>query len=89
MRDTVDSLHSQAEPLIGALADQAETAARSGADFVRETSAQVLERANQATDATVGYIRQEPVKAMLMAAATGAGLTALLSLMSRARANGY
>jgi hypothetical protein len=33
----------------------------------------------------VGYIKDEPVKAMLIAAATGAALMALVGLVSRSR----
>jgi hypothetical protein len=33
----------------------------------------------------VAYIRDEPVKAMLIAAATGAALMALINLVSRSR----
>lgn len=38
-----------------------------------------------ASDTTVNYIREEPVKAVLMAAATGAALMALVSLVARSR----
>jgi ElaB/YqjD/DUF883 family membrane-anchored ribosome-binding protein len=62
--------------------DQAETLARKGVDAVLETSAQLRERAQRATDSTVGYIKDEPVKAMLIAAATGAALMALVGLLS-------
>ena len=37
----------------------------------------------RAQDTTVGYIKDEPVKSMLIAAATGAALMALVSMMSR------
>ena len=70
-------------PLINRLSSQAETAARRGVDAVRDTSAQLRERAVKASDSTVGYIKDEPVKAMLIAAATGAALMALVSLITR------
>ena len=87
MSNTVDNLHTEAAPVIGTLADQAATAAQRSADFVRETSMQMRDRANLAKDTTVGYIKDEPIKAMLVAAAVGAALMALISLMGRARAN--
>ena len=65
--------------------DQAESLARRGLDAVRDTSAQLKERAQQASDTTIGYIKDEPVKAMLIAAATGAALMALIGLLSRSR----
>jgi len=85
LSDKVDSARDQAAPLINRLSSQAETAARRSAEAVRETSAQLREKALKAQDSTVGYIRDEPVKAMLIAAATGAALMALVGLLSRSR----
>lgn len=59
--------------------------AERGASAVRESSQRLLDRADQASTATVGYIRDEPMKAMLMAAAAGAAVGALVSLLSRPR----
>ncbi|MEP7099339.1 MAG: hypothetical protein ABI781_02445 [Burkholderiales bacterium] len=83
LSDKVDTARDQAVPLLNRLSSQAEAAARRGADAVKETSAQLREKALQAQDTTVGYIKDEPVKAMLIAAATGAALMALISLASR------
>ena len=65
--------------------EHAESLARRGMDVVRDSSTQLRERAAKASDTTVGYIKDEPVKAMLIAAATGAALMALVGLMSRSR----
>ena len=83
LSDKVDNARDQAVPLISRLSSQAEAAARRGAEAVKETSAQLRDKALQAQDTTVGYIKDEPVKAMLIAAATGAALMALVSLASR------
>lgn len=85
LSDKVEDVRSRAAPVIDRLTSQAESAARRSLDAVRDTSAQVRERALRASDVTVGYIRDEPLKAMLIAAAAGAALMALLSLMGRAR----
>jgi len=80
----VQNLRQQAAPAInrvGAMAQQ-------GVDSVRDTAQQMRERALHATDSTVSYIKEEPVKAMLIAAATGAGLMALLSLLTRSSNRG-
>jgi ElaB/YqjD/DUF883 family membrane-anchored ribosome-binding protein len=45
----------------------------------------VRERTRHASDATLDYIRNEPLRAVLIAAATGAVLMALISLMRNAR----
>ncbi len=81
----VDTAHDYAAPLINRLSTQAEITARRGVDAMRETSAQIRERALKASDSTVGYIKDEPLKAVLIAAAAGAALMALLSLFGRAR----
>ena len=85
LSETVDSAREQAAPMIERLTSQAGAAAQRGADALRETSAQLREKALRAQDTTVGYIKDEPVKAMLIAAATGAALMALISLMGRSR----
>ena len=83
LSDKVDSARDQAAPLINRLSTQAQDAAKKSADAVRETTAQLRDRAARAQEQTVGYIKDEPVKAMLIAAATGAALMALVSLASR------
>ena len=54
-----------------------------GIDAVRDSSAQLREKATQVSDATAGRVRDEPLKAVLIAAAAGAGLMALVVLASR------
>ena len=64
---------------------QAEAAAKRGMDAVRDSSQQLREKAMKATDTTVAYVKDEPVKSMLIAAATGAVLMGLISLLGRSR----
>ena len=64
---------------------EAEAAARRGIEAVRDTSQQLREKALRASDSAVGYVRDEPIKAMLIAAATGALLMGIVALMSRSR----
>ncbi|MEO8805372.1 MAG: hypothetical protein ABI433_04770 [Burkholderiaceae bacterium] len=85
LNNKIESARETAVPLINRLSSQAETAARRSVDAVRDTSAQVREKALKASDSTVAYIKDEPVKAMLIAAATGAALMALIGLLSRSR----
>jgi ElaB/YqjD/DUF883 family membrane-anchored ribosome-binding protein len=58
-----------------------------GVGRVRETAQQVRERAARASQTTVSYIRHDPVKSVLIAAATGAALMALVSLLTRTTHN--
>ena len=85
LSDKVDDVRSQAAPLINKVTSQAEAAARRGMEAVRDTSQQLRERALQAQDMTVAYVKDEPMKAMLIAAATGALLMGIISMLGRSR----
>ena len=74
-----------AKPALNRWAQDAESVARRGIDSAREAAHQLRERGERATDSTVNYIKDEPVKAMLIAAAAGAALVTLVSLLSRSR----
>ena len=85
MSEKVDEVRSHAAPILNKVTSQAEAAARRGMDAVRDTSQQLREKATQASDMTVAYVKDEPIKAMLIAAATGALLMGIISMMSRSR----
>ena len=80
---SVQDLRQQAAPMLNRVGEQAGAMAQRGVDAVRDGSAHLREKALQAQDTTVSYIKDEPVKAMLIAAAAGAALMAVLSLMTR------
>jgi ElaB/YqjD/DUF883 family membrane-anchored ribosome-binding protein len=82
MNQTTDSINAVANEA-GRITDQASKLAHRGVDALNDASHQVRDRVLQASDNTVNYIRAEPVKAALMAAATGAALMALVCLMTR------
>jgi ElaB/YqjD/DUF883 family membrane-anchored ribosome-binding protein len=83
----IGEARDNAEPTIARLAGQAEALARRGVDAVKDTATQVRERAASVGDATVRYVKDEPVKSVLIAAATGAALMGLLALIQSARRN--
>lgn len=85
LTDKVHEVRDQAAPVINRVAAKAEELARRSADVVKDRSMQLRESATRASDSTIGYIKDEPVKSILIAAAAGAALMALLSLMSRDR----
>lgn len=80
---TIDGLLQGAEPMVSHALDQADEALQSGMHSVRHSAAQLRDRADHANQVALGYIRQEPVKSILIAAATGAALMAVLSLLNR------
>jgi ElaB/YqjD/DUF883 family membrane-anchored ribosome-binding protein len=82
---TVKDIRDQAVPMVTHATEQASALAHRATDAVRESSRQLRQKATHASDVTVGYIQHEPIKSVLMAAATGAALMGLISLMSRSR----
>ena len=85
LADKAHSAVNSVKPVMERWAKDAESIARRGLDSARDTSRQLRERAAQASDTTVKYIQDEPVKAMLIAAAAGAALVTVISLLSRSR----
>lgn len=77
----IQALRSQAEPLLDGAADQASSMAHRGLHSLQDSTAALRTSARHASDNTVSYIRHDPVKSMLIAAATGAALMGLISLM--------
>jgi ElaB/YqjD/DUF883 family membrane-anchored ribosome-binding protein len=80
-RSAVDSLAESAQ----GLQEKAQQATHRGADALRHSAQGLRDRAQHATESTRDYVQAEPVKAMLIAAATGAALMALASLLTRHR----
>ena len=83
LSDSVEGARAKAMPALSRVAGDAEDLARRGINAVRDGSAQLRDQAVRASDKTVGYIKDEPVKAMLIAAAAGAALMALVALLGR------
>ena len=85
MAGSVSDLRKQAAPLLNRATERVSTLAHKGADAVKHSSQQLREQAEHASERTRGYIRDEPMKAVLMAAATGAAVMVLVSLFNRSR----
>lgn len=65
------------------LSDRAGDYARQGADWVREGGSRMRDQVARAQDRTTDYVRAEPMRALLMAAATGAILFAVVRMLGR------
>ncbi|MBX3623454.1 MAG: hypothetical protein KF892_00460 [Rhizobacter sp.] len=85
LSDSVNSASSRVSPLINRATEQATAFAQKSVDAVRQTSQQLRDKAMHASDTTASYIRNDPIKSVLIAAATGAALMALVSLVTRSR----
>lgn len=82
---SLQDLRHQTAPMLERASEQASAMAHRGMDRVRDTSQRLRVKAEHASDTTVNYIKVEPVKAVLIAAATGATLMVLVSLLARWR----
>ena len=81
--DNVDQLKDDAAPILDKVTDQAQKLVQQGREAFNDASQKARERFTQASDAAVGYTKDEPIKAMLIAAAAGAILMGLITLMAR------
>lgn len=81
-------LAEASDRLIDRTSEKASTLAHRGLDAVRGGSQHLRESARHASNSTVGYIRHEPVKSVLFAAATGIVLMGLLTWVGRSRRHG-
>ncbi|MFT3818257.1 MAG: hypothetical protein QM750_11595 [Rubrivivax sp.] len=81
----IDKLREAAPSVLSRAAAQVEDLTRRGMDRARDASTQVKDQMVKAGDRSVDYVRDEPVKSMLMAAAAGAALVTLIGWLSRSR----
>jgi ElaB/YqjD/DUF883 family membrane-anchored ribosome-binding protein len=81
----VQELRHETLPVLNHAADSVSAFAHRSVDSVRDASHQLRVKAERASESTASYIRHDPVKSVLIAAATGAALMALLSLLTRNR----
>jgi ElaB/YqjD/DUF883 family membrane-anchored ribosome-binding protein len=65
------------------MAEQVANLSRQGVQAVQSGGHQLSDKMHHASDSTVGYIRSEPVKSVLMAAVVGATLVTVFNLLSR------
>lgn len=85
LQDGVDQLRQDTPGALGRIAAQVDELTRRSIAQARQTSADLRDGVDRGTERTVGYIHDQPVKAMLIAAATGAALAALVGMLARSR----
>ena len=81
--DTVDELKDHAAPLLDKVGEQAQKLMQQGRQVFSDTSREARDKVLQASDLAVDYAKEEPIKALLIAAAAGALLMGLVSMMAR------
>jgi ElaB/YqjD/DUF883 family membrane-anchored ribosome-binding protein len=87
LANAMQDLRQRATPMFERATEKVSSLTHRGVDSVRETTHQLRVKAEQASENTVSYIKHEPVKSVLIAAATGAALMALISLVARSRSH--
>ena len=80
-----DGLAHDTLPLLTQTSEKVNALLLQGLDTVQGAGKKLLDKANHANEVTVEYIRKEPVKSVLIAAATGALIGALLTMATRSR----
>ena len=79
----LNDLRANAAPALKQGIDQAKSWVDGRAARVQDGVQAARDKASDLTDQVVDYTRDEPVKALLIAAAVGAGLMGLLALITR------
>jgi len=79
VRDFRDSV----EPTVDQIAARVQFAVQRGIDAASQTSARAQRQLERAADMTGKYISDQPMRSVLIAAAAGAAITALIVLASR------
>ena len=79
VNDGLDHFQESSQSALLSAASQADQLARKGIEQARRASAAIRETAQDTGDRTVAYIRDQPVKSVLIAAAAGALITMALA----------
>jgi ElaB/YqjD/DUF883 family membrane-anchored ribosome-binding protein len=85
LADTVQDLGQLASPQLDRASAQANALGQRGVDHLRNTSQHLRESAHHTSESARGYVRDEPIKSVLIAAAAGAVLMALVNLLGHSR----
>lgn len=79
--DTLDQLHGT----LGRTKARVSDYAARGADRMRDLGEGMRDQMDRTAERTVGYVRDEPVKSLLMAAGVGALIAVAIAAMARNR----
>ena len=79
------ALANKAAPFLSQIAGQAKAFGKQSADAVSDAAQQARKTASQASDSIIEYTQENPAKALLIAAASGALVFALIKALTPSR----
>jgi ElaB/YqjD/DUF883 family membrane-anchored ribosome-binding protein len=83
--DKVDDLRNDAAPALTKLVGRAQSMGRQGVDNISDMAGQARDVVSNASDSIVAYTKKSPVKALAIAAASGALLYAAIRALTPSR----
>lgn len=85
LAEGMNDVRAQTGAALDGLAGNAERIRQRSLSAVRDGTRRLRERSLDAADTTRGYIRDEPMKSVLIAAAVGAAMMGLITVFGRSR----
>ena len=79
--DGLASAYGEAKPMLSRASQRAREMAHDSYDAARQRAADLRDRGQQAVESTRGYVQDEPLKSLLIAAAVGAAVIALVEVV--------
>jgi ElaB/YqjD/DUF883 family membrane-anchored ribosome-binding protein len=83
--DKIADTAASVSPAVERAAERASEVARLGTQKLQASTQQIKAQLGHVSDSAMAYVREEPLRAVLIAAATGAALMALLNVLGRTR----
>jgi ElaB/YqjD/DUF883 family membrane-anchored ribosome-binding protein len=84
---SVDNGRIQSDPGARPIHTDASERVRRGVDSVRACARRLTAGARSASEGASNYVKNEPIKALLIASTVGAALSAVIGLINRSRDN--
>ena len=85
LANAMQDLRDETLPVLNHAMEGVSAFAHRGVDNIHNASHQLRLKAEHASESTASYIRHEPLKSVLIAAAAGAALMALAGILTRNR----
>lgn len=86
---TVEQLRQRVPTALTGAAAQIEELKQRSLERARQAKLDMSDKLTHAGERTVGYVKDEPVKSMLIAAGTGAAVAMLIAFLARSRQERY